>query len=130
MLLARTRISRKIGNKNLHPRTLFAVAAYLSEEGAAQRLGCDIVPDMIRCVQDLVLQRCELEIGSDREMLDDVCRQLDGILECLREGKLQGSVTATGPLLVTVRHMCGEVSEFFPILYETGQMLSYRFTLK
>jgi sulfate permease, SulP family len=81
VLLARARISRKIGNNNIHPRTLFAVAAYLAEEGAAQRLGCDIVPDMIRCVQDLVLQRCELEIGSDREMLDDVCRQLDGILE-------------------------------------------------
>jgi SulP family sulfate permease len=81
VLLARARISRKIGNNNIHPRTLFAVAAYLAEEGAAQRLGCDIVPDMIRCVQDLVLQRCELEIGSDREMLDDVCRQLDGILK-------------------------------------------------
>jgi sulfate permease, SulP family len=85
VLLARARISRKIGNNNIHPRTLFAVAAYLAEEGAAQRLGCDIVPDMIRCVQDLVLQRCELEIGSDREMLDDVCRQLDGILECLEK---------------------------------------------
>ena len=85
VLLARARISRKIGNKNFHPRILFAVAAYLAEEGAAQRLGCDIVPDMIRCVQDLVLQRCELEIGSEREMLDDVCRQLDGILECLEK---------------------------------------------
>jgi sulfate permease, SulP family len=85
VLLARARISRKIGNKNIHQRTLFAVAAYLAEEGAAQRLGCDIVPDMIRYVQDLVLQRCELEIGSDREMLDDVCRQLDGILESLEK---------------------------------------------
>jgi len=83
VLLARTKISRKIGATNFYPRTLFAVAAYLSEEGAHQRLGCDIIPDMIRCVQDLVLQRCELEIGSDREMLEDVCRQLDGVLERL-----------------------------------------------
>lgn len=60
-------------------------AAYLAEEGAAQRLGCDIVPDIIRCVLDLVLQKCELEIGSDREMLDDVCRQLDDILESLKK---------------------------------------------
>ena len=61
------------------------MAAYLSEEGASQRVGCDIVPDMIRCVQELVLQRCELELGSDRETLDDVCRQLDGILESLEK---------------------------------------------
>jgi sulfate permease, SulP family len=83
VLLARTGTSRKIGVKNFHPRTLFAVAAYLSEEGAAQRLGCDIIPDMIRCVQDLLIQRSELEIGSDREMLEDVRRQLDGVLERL-----------------------------------------------
>ncbi len=85
VLLARTRTSRKIGVDNVHPRVLFAVATYLAEEGSAQRLGCDILPDMIRCVKDLVLERCELETGSDLEGLSSICRQLDGILEDLNK---------------------------------------------
>ena len=85
VLLAKTRTTRKIGVKNVHPRVLFAAAAYLAEEGADQRLGCDIVPDMIRCVKDLVLERCELETGSDLESLNAICHQLDGILEDLNK---------------------------------------------
>jgi high affinity sulfate transporter 1 len=84
-LLARTRIASKIGSENFHPRILFAVGAYLSEEGAAQRLQCDLVPDMIRCVQDLLNQRSSLENGSEREALDRVSRQLDGILKSIEQ---------------------------------------------
>ena len=68
-----------------HSKHPFAVATYLAEEGASQRLGCDIVPDMIRFVKDLVLERCELETGSDLESLSTICRQLDGILEDLNK---------------------------------------------
>lgn len=85
VLLARTGIARKINTKNFHTRTLFAVAAYMTEEGVAQRMGCDILPDMVRCVQDMVMQRCVLEVGDDREMLDGICRQLDGILDKLEK---------------------------------------------
>jgi len=42
-------------------------------------------PDMVRCVQDMVMQRCVLEVGDDREMLDGICRQLDGILDKLEK---------------------------------------------
>ena len=83
VLLAKTKTSRKIGVKNVHPRVLFAVAAYLTDEGSAQRLGCDIVPDMIRFVKDMVLERCELETGEELEGLSGICRQLDAILEDL-----------------------------------------------
>ena len=85
VLLARMKITRKFGVKNVHTRVLFAVAAYLADEGADQRLMCDIVPDMIRCVKDMVLERCELETGSDLEHLDGICRQLDNILEDLNK---------------------------------------------
>jgi sulfate permease, SulP family len=85
VLLARMKITSKFGVKNVHARVLFAVAGYLADEGADQRLMCDIVPDMIRCVKDLVLERCELETGSDLEHLDGICRQLDNILEDLNK---------------------------------------------
>jgi len=85
VLLARMKITSKFGVKNVHTRVLFAVAAYLADEGADQRLMCDIVPDMIRCVKDLVLERCELETGSELESLNDICRQLDNILEDLNK---------------------------------------------
>jgi len=71
--------------KNVHPRVLFAVAAYLADEGADQRLICDILPDMIRCVKDLVLERCQLETGSELESLNGICHQLDGILDDLNK---------------------------------------------
>jgi sulfate permease, SulP family len=85
VLLARTKIGSKIGVKNVHPRVLFAVAAYLADEGSNKRMACDILPDMIRCVKDMVLERCELETGDELESLDGICRQLDGILEDLNK---------------------------------------------
>jgi len=85
VLLARTKIASKIGVDNLHPRVLFAVAAYLGSEGADQRLMCDIVPDTLRYLKDLVLERCELETGSELESLNGICRQLDNILEDLNK---------------------------------------------
>ena len=85
VLLARTKITSKIGVKNVHPRVLFAAAAYLSEEGADKRLTCDILPDMIRCVKDLVLERRELETGGELESLNGISRQLDDILEDLNK---------------------------------------------
>jgi len=46
---------------------------------------CDIVPDMIKCVKDMVLERCELETGSELENLNGICHQLDNILEDLNK---------------------------------------------
>ncbi len=85
VLLARTKITRKIGTDNVHPRILFAVAEYLAHEGSDKRLMCDIVPDMIRCVKDIVLERCELETGSELQSLNGICSKLDGILEDLNK---------------------------------------------
>jgi high affinity sulfate transporter 1 len=85
ILLARAKISDEIGPDKIHPRTLFAVAAYLSEEGISQAIACDILPDMIRCVQDLVTARAERVQESERDKLTTISYRLEAILESIQE---------------------------------------------
>jgi MFS superfamily sulfate permease-like transporter len=91
MLLARAGISQEIGPERIHPRTLFAVAAYLSEEGVHHAVTCDILPDMIRCVQDLVAARFGNVEASDRERLETISGRLETILELIEQ--MNGSHT-------------------------------------
>ena len=83
VLLARAGILERIGDENIHPRTLFAVASYLTEEWRYHQATCDILPDLVRCVIDIAAARCEGLEGQDREAMDNVCRQLDVILQDL-----------------------------------------------
>lgn len=85
VLLARTGISEEIGMDKFHPRTLFAVAAYLSEEGFGHAITCDILPDMIRCVQELVTARVDKVETADRDKLATISSRLEAILEAIQE---------------------------------------------
>ncbi|MBI5251687.1 MAG: sulfate permease [Desulfomonile tiedjei] len=94
VLLARVGISDKIGLDRFHPRTLFAVAAYLSEEGVKSAMSCDILPDMIRCVQDLVSARAEHVEAADRDKLETISYRLEMILESIEQ--MNGSPRNSG----------------------------------
>jgi MFS superfamily sulfate permease-like transporter len=85
ILLARVGVSEKIGPEKIHPRTLFAVAAYLSDEGVNDAIVCDILPDMIRCVQDLVTARAERVESCDRDKLAKISTRLAVILASIEE---------------------------------------------
>ncbi len=89
VLLARTGISQKIGLDRFHPRTLFAVASYLSEEGVSHAVTSDILPDMIRCVQDLISARAQNVRPSDRSRLQVISYKLEMILEEVEELNIQ-----------------------------------------
>ncbi len=95
ILLARVGISDEIGQDKIHPRTLFAVAAYLSEEGSGSAISCDILPDMIRCVQDIVTARAEHVEEADRDRLQTISYRLEMILESIEQmngsSKIQSS---------------------------------------
>jgi sulfate permease, SulP family len=80
-LLDRAGISAEIGEENIHPRTLYAVAAYLTEEGHAQQIVCDILPDLVRCVQEIVSERASHQNGEERQRLDTINRKLEAILQ-------------------------------------------------
>lgn len=85
VLLARVGVSDEIGLDKFHPRTLFAVAAYLSEEGVNCAASCDILPDMVRCVQDLVSARAEHVEASDRDKLETISYRLEMVLESIEQ---------------------------------------------
>lgn len=78
-LLSRTGVLDGIGIVNVHSRTLFAVAAYLTEEGVSGPMSCDILPDLVRCVQDLVSARAENSQGEDRDRLESIHKELRNI---------------------------------------------------
>jgi sulfate permease, SulP family len=82
-LLDRIGITEQIGAQHFHARTLFAVAHYLTEEGWSKRMSCDILPDMLRSVRDMVSERAGLAKGEERERLDVIQSQLEGILRDL-----------------------------------------------
>ncbi|MFH1117431.1 MAG: sulfate permease [Pseudomonadota bacterium] len=85
ILLERTGVLAQIGEDNIHPRTLFAVAAYLTGEGVSGRMAFDILPDLVRCVKELVgarVDRCE---GDERDRLETISRQLETILQELED---------------------------------------------
>lgn len=79
-LLGRSGVLGRIGIVNVHSRTLFAVAAYLTEDGVHGPLSCDILPDMVRCVQELVSARVENAEGDDRDRLEKIQLELEAIL--------------------------------------------------
>ena len=79
-LLDRTGITEQIGAQHFHARTLFAVAQYLTEEGLSKRVSCDILPDMVRSVLDMVSARAGLVKGEEQERLDVIQSQLEDIL--------------------------------------------------
>jgi hypothetical protein len=83
VLLARVGVSEEIGIDKFHPRTLFAVAAYLSEEGVKSAASYDIRPDMIRCVQDLVSVRAERVEASDSDKLETISYRLEMVFESI-----------------------------------------------
>ena len=78
-LLDRAGITAIIGEDNIHPRTLYAVADYLTEEGIEQRISCDILPDLLRCVQDLVTARLDRLEGDERDKMEEIVRKLEDI---------------------------------------------------
>ena len=80
-LLDRLGITARIGEENFHSRTLFAVAQYLAEEGLSKRMTCDILPDMVRSVLVMVIERTALVKGEERERLELIRTQLEGILQ-------------------------------------------------
>jgi high affinity sulfate transporter 1 len=79
-LLDRTGVAEQIGAQHFHARTLFAVAQYLAEEGLSKRVSCDILPDMVRNVRDMVRERADLVNGEERERLYVIRSQLEDIL--------------------------------------------------
>jgi sulfate permease, SulP family len=79
-LLDRMGITAQIGEGHFHARTLFAVAQYLTEEGLNQRVACDILPDMVRSVLDMVRERAGLVTGEEHERLGVIRSQLEEIL--------------------------------------------------
>jgi hypothetical protein len=85
VLLARAGVSDAIGLDKFHPRTLFAVTAYLSEEGVNCAASCDILPDMVRCVQDPVSARAEHVEASDRDKLETISYRLEMVLESIEQ---------------------------------------------
>jgi high affinity sulfate transporter 1 len=84
-LLEASQILGVIGRQNIHPRTLFAVAAYLTEEGVEGRQAHDILPDMVACVRELARNRANKAHGEEREALERISEQLREILKELEE---------------------------------------------
>jgi sulfate permease, SulP family len=84
-VLDRMGITARIGEENIHARTLFAVAHYLAEEGLDQRASCDILSDMVRCLQEMVSERAERVGGEERERLEAILQKLEGILRELEQ---------------------------------------------
>jgi hypothetical protein len=80
-LLDRLGITEKIGEENFHPRTLFAVAHYLSQEGLGRRVSADILPDMVKCVHDMVCDRADRVGGKERDHLENIRREFETIIE-------------------------------------------------
>jgi high affinity sulfate transporter 1 len=94
-LLERANLLDEIGKQNIHPRTLFAVAAYLSEEGVHGRMAYDILPDLVKCVAELAMTRAQKSEGSEREALQRIGEQLQEILEELEELDAAGEPSFT-----------------------------------
>ncbi|MDQ7785199.1 MAG: sulfate permease [Desulfomonilaceae bacterium] len=91
LLLERTGILDEIGEEHIHPRTLFAVVSYLTGEGVSGRLACDILPDMVRCVQEMVRAQADRSQEAERDRLDVIIRQLETILQELEDMDCAGS---------------------------------------
>ncbi len=84
-LLERTDVIATIGFDNVYPRTLLAVATYLSEEVVHGHVAYDILPDLVNAVREMVSARAALAGTPGRERLETVVEQLDTILKELDE---------------------------------------------
>lgn len=84
-LMDRLGIADKIGRENFHPRTLFAVSHYLTEEGLSKRSSSDILPDMVKCVHEMVCDRVDVVDGDERTKLLTIRVQFENILTELKE---------------------------------------------
>ncbi len=84
-LMDRLGIADKIGRENFHPRTLFAVSHYLTEEGLSKRSSSDILPDMVKCVHEMVCDRVDVVDGDERTKLLTIRVQFETILRELKE---------------------------------------------
>jgi sulfate permease, SulP family len=84
-LLDHIGVTAQIGEENIHARTLFAVAQYLTEEGLSQRVTCDILPDLVKCVHDMVAERVERVAGEERKQLESIRERLEAILRDLEQ---------------------------------------------
>lgn len=84
-LMQRLGITEKIGPANFHPRTLFAVSHYLTEEGLSRRVSSDILPDMVRCVHEMVCDRVGVVEGEERDRLVTIQFQFEGIINELND---------------------------------------------
>lgn len=83
-LLDRSGITEKIGAENIHLRTIGAVASYLNEEGTHLQEAHDILPDLVKRVQDMVRGRAAHLEGEDQTRLKAVGAKIKEILEILK----------------------------------------------
>lgn len=86
-LLDRSGITERVGAENIHLRTIGAVAAYLNDEGTHLQEAHDILPDLVKRVQDMVRGREEHLEGEDQARLKAVGMKIKEILEILRTRK-------------------------------------------
>jgi high affinity sulfate transporter 1 len=84
-LLDRLGITKQIGEENFHARTLLAVAQYLVEEGLSKRMTCDILPDLVKHVYEMVCDRANRVEGEEQQRLDHIRLRLEAILRELDE---------------------------------------------
>ncbi len=83
-LLDRSGVTEKIGAENIHLRTIGAVASYLNEEGTHLQEAHDILPDLVKRVQDMVRGREAHIEGEDQTRLKAVGLKIKEILEILK----------------------------------------------
>jgi SulP family sulfate permease len=83
-LLDRSGVAEKIGAENIHLRTIGAVASYLNEEGTHLQEAHDILPDLVKRVQDMVRGRAAHLEGEDQTRLKAVGLKIKEILEILK----------------------------------------------
>lgn len=84
-LLERLGLIDQIGWHNIHPRTLFAVAAYLNSEGVQGQVAYDILPDLISCVQELLAARAD-KVGPEHKLsMERIDQHLRVILDEIKK---------------------------------------------
>jgi MFS superfamily sulfate permease-like transporter len=79
-MLGRMEITAHIGEEHFHAVPLLAAAEYIAEEGLGHRMACDILPDMVRYVMNMVRERASLVTGDERVRLDGIGAKLEEIL--------------------------------------------------
>ena len=97
-MLDRMGITAQIGEEHFHAVPLLAVAEYLAEEGLSHRMACDILPDMVHYVLNMVRERAGLVTGDEQVRLDAIGAKLEEILielENIHSGAHSGPLTVS-----------------------------------